>query len=272
MKLSATLKIVTVALLFMTATTAHSQTFLGKRLTVDVGTAVMPNLLTPIFGNDNYFSQWTVFPSTIQAGIGYTPSSRMNLRLELALHKPQIAGIRFHNEYLFDTINQQYIDSFYLSSSNRDLNFCWRIYQDFAPIGRYFTLFGGWSSVQTKIIPSTSYWNVTPNTSFYANDRHETIVVNNNAFRVGMGYGRTQLITRRLYLDFGFRASLTIADKLLSQDEFDAIVTTVNLPDYKDGFALEYDEIHSAKFSNGMRKNLLNTYFFEIYMNFGLSL
>jgi hypothetical protein len=264
-------KIVLFICLVLQINKVNSQTFLGKNVIADIGTTLRPSLLTPLFSNENYFSQWSVFPSSIDFGFGYTPSSRFNFRLEYGIHKPQITGIRFQKEYLFDTINQQFIDSFYLSSNIRDLNFCFRIYQDYAPIGRYFTLFGGWSSVQTRIISSSSYWNITPETYYYESNRLPSIIVKNNAFRAGVGYGRTQLITRYLFLDFGFKASLTYSGRLLSDDEFNLIVGIAETPEFKNGYALEYSSDHSKRFSNGMRKSLLNSYFIEFYMNFGLS-
>lgn len=270
--MSTTLKLFTCIVSLFFILEAQSQTFLGKKFNVDLGTTAMPNLLSPIFENENYFSKWSVFPTSLQIGVGYAANSRFNFRAEYAMHRPQIAGVRFFETFEYDGINQQYVDSFYFSSTNKDINFCVRIYQDFAPIGRYFTLFGGISLVKTRITPVTNYWNVTSNTSYFSNDRHAGIEVVNNTFRLGMGYGRTQLLTRSLYLDFGFRASLSFANKLLSEEEYNQIIAIANTPNYKQGYSLDYTPENSKIFSNGMRKNMLNTYLFEVYINFGLSL
>lgn len=248
-----------------------AQTFLGKRIGIDVGSSIMPNVLNPILSNENYFNQWSIFPGGLKLGVNYAVSSRFNFRFEYARHRPQIAGIRKIENYEFEGINQQFVDSFYFSSRNTDINFAVRIYQDFAPVGRYFQMFGGWSKITTMVTPVTSYWNVTATNKYKQLDRHEGLEVTNNAFRAGIGYGRTQMLLRWLYVDFGFKTSLTFADRLFSTDEFDVLIDRANSPDYKTGLAIEYSNDDIRTFSNGLRKNLLNSYLFEIYVNFGLN-
>lgn len=248
------------------------QTFLGKRLSVDAGTSFRPNLMSIVNFNENHFRQWSVLPPGFQLGIGFTPTSRINVRLEAGMNKPQITGVKFQSEYLFDTINQKYIDSFYFNSNTIDFSLNLRFYQEYAPIGRYFSMHGGINKTTTTIVPTTSYWNVTPNTTYYANDKHVSSTVEYSSLKFGLGFGRTQLITRHVYLDFGCRSSLILIQRCLEDEEYTDLLGKVNTPFYKEGYSIDYSGGGNRVFTSGARRSLQNAYLLEIYLNIGFSL
>jgi len=259
-------------LFFFLSPNYWGQTFLGKRFFAEIGVTYRPNLLNVTQWSDQHFVKWNPFPPSFQAGVGLAISPRISMRFGASVQQHQISGVIFQDDYLFDTINQLYIDTIYFDSKSVDFSFELRYYQEYAPIGRYFSAHGSLVNTHTTLLPVTSYWNVTPATFYHVNDRLNETKVTYNSIKLGVGFGRTQLLARNIFLDVGFKTSFVFVNQFISDEEFATLIESTKTPFYKTGYSIDYTDSGSRTLKSGAWRNLQNSYLLEVYFNLGLSL
>ncbi len=241
--------------------------FLGKKTMLTGGVS----LSTPMFNNrfshylelseneyGSIYYERTLLPPKLSLQAGRIVGGHVLLSLDGSWQGLQNSGL-VTREYM-ESGGTTYgaTDTFKLRTNALALNFESRFYSEFAPIGRYVSLSGGITHASAKIYPvyRSQYYEAGSNEFVITDEKKESGISNVFLYNASFGFGRTFMLSRKLVLDYGFKATLYFGDGSRDPDAFAGI-------SYKEQFNDILDFIAQG--------NLQSSNAFEIYVKFGIT-
>ena len=250
----------------------HAQSgFLGKKITLNVGTSFSPPLLNSFYGGQTEnqfveFYQWSLLPPEFKTELGIVAGRSFELMSSFSIKGLQNTGFYSHQSSysISDESVTVYIDSFMFRTNTYNLSLGMRKFTEFAPIGKYVDFGVTFCRAQSIVYP-TYFTRVEYEAESYkveTTTKSKTGVLNTNAFGLNFGFGRTRLLTRWLDVDYGFRSTFFLY-YLLGNSNYHTTDFGKSF-NYKNSFNEVTDFI--------INRNLQSSYAFEMYIRFGLAL
>lgn len=248
--------------------------YFGNRIVLSAGTSFAPPLLNirnrlrnTQHGNDlRIESEWAALPPEARLGLDITLSKKVQFSLSGAWRGLQNTNIYSSVQNDDDPVSMfTYIDSFELKNNTLDLTASFKFFAKNAraPIGTYFELGGGISHVTSDVFPTYSIqeYNWVTKVETLHSDKRKPGVYTSNDYHIQLGVGCTQMLTRRLLIDYGARSSFIIGTY-----NFGPAYDAYEEPTYT------YQDYFPDLIKFTQTTNLQSSYVLEIYLNLGFSL
>lgn len=254
----------------MMISSVKAQTYLGKRFFLNVGSSFSPSFSFAANGRDSIHIDYesSVFPPEVELEIGAAVSSRLSISATAAYRGLKNSEINMEtssgNPY---SVYIMYADTFRIrtNSFNYGMNLKW--HKDYAPMGTYFLLGLNYTQTNATIYPTlvkdeshtVNAQNTYQLTETY---RLDPIKTKENFMGLSLGMGKSELLTRSLYIDYGAKFNIYFGSLKLDYDYIPK--AEINNDDFMDQLA---PLVRGTIFRNLQTTNLI-----EIYVKFGLVL
>lgn len=252
----------------MISQSTSGQTFLKKRLHLSVGTSMsLPVLGAMFIGREDLKKDYTLFPPGIEASLGVSLLSRLELNFQVSaralrdIHYRPISGLEFV------AYKERHNDDFLLRMDAIKFGAEFKIFEEYAPVGRYITIGSNYFLSKGQVY-STFYtmrfdinYNNVPDPQFETY-RMEPWSVESSNMGFSVGFGDVELLTKYFTLDYGMKCNFFFGKEKFEID-YDP-TWDYNTYDFEGNF--------SEPMKNLMLGNLMSSYFLEFYLKFGLLL
>lgn len=243
------------------------QTFLGKKHFLSAGTAISPSifLMKPHVDPVDYEKEFTVFPSKIEIEYGIAVNQTTCFSLSAFYRGLPNSKYTIESERSGDLIHYNYLDQYQLSTDMLNISLNLKLYTEYAPIGTYVNFSVGFNRMASIVYPSLYKTSVEHygSTNFSSYDEYrklESWKENANFVNIAFGLGKSNLIARNWYIDYGVQLGIFM-------NFYNPDASNYN-PDDTPEKLKESTKVFTQKMAAA---NALSSNLFQFYVKFGFS-
>jgi len=255
------------ALIVLTCNNSVSaQSFLNKKVSASVGTSCV----TPMFGksfNNGYAGvdyDWSIAPAELAVTLGWAFNSRGTVQFSSSFRPLRNSSYSVYNSLETTDYLEEHLDTFFIRTKALNFGLGIRLFDEFAPVGRYIQFGLNVSNISAIVSPRLT----TRRSDFTYNDIDEVTEINNLpewsesrlSYGLFLGRGITRLLSESLLIDFGIKGNWYLGSKQYSNDY--------------DPFTDKYSFDYQGNFGNPIRSvmlaNLQSSYLFSVYLKIGI--
>ncbi len=244
--------------------------FLGNRFVFSVGTALAP----PVNSNDYLMwdegktganavlrSDWAMFPPEINANAEFVLTKRLQVAASgswRGLRNTMMYSIQ--GEYTYPEPSVFYKDSFIMRNNAIDFALNFKVFMEYAPVGKYVEFGGGMTNVTTTAYPTyITLIDYNNGEKEYFYDKRAAGTYTNKYFHADFAIGQTALLSRKILVDWGVKTSY-----FFGPTRYQFYTNAVSAGSYKNYMP---QIIRYAQ-----KANLQDSFIFKVYVKIGLSL
>lgn len=242
------------------------QTFLGKKHYISIGTAISPTMgfFDANTRNIKYKTDHTIFPSKIELEYGIALSQSVSLSLSSFYRG--LPNCRYTVLYESSENNTRYTnsDEYQLSTNMMNINLNLKLHTEYAPFGPYSQFSIGYNRAGATVYPTL---NRTASIQYglggYGFSEYQKLEPWKEIAQfvnVAFSIGKSQLITKNCYLDYGFQLAVFLNFYSNDISKYDA---------YSSPEVLK--ESSRELTQRGAAGNALSSNLFQLYVKFGFS-
>lgn len=249
------------------------QTFLGKRHFISFGTALSPTIgfFDANTREVKYKTDHSIFPSKIELEYGVAVSQTISLSLSAFYRGLPNSRYTVLKESSEDFVNYVYSDEYQLSTDMVNINLNLKLHTEYAPIGPYVQFSLGYNRARSLVYPTLNkvsyvyygYYAGSPS-EFSEFKKLEPWKETNIQFvNIGFGLGKSQLVTRNFYIDYGVQLAIFLNFYSTDASKYDP------RDNYNSPEALKEGSRELTQ--KGAAANALSSNLFQFYVKFGFS-
>lgn len=190
------------------------QTPIGKPISIGIGSSFNPPAMDFIRNNSkvDHFIDETIFPTRAEICLGIKTGRKSRINITAGYGGLPNSGYAITDERSDFANYYTHIDSFKLRNNSINIGLELNLYQEFNPIGKYFSVGAGYSLIRTKVYgvinrKRESFYSINSNDVNLFNDTYHLEPWNQNTgvIQINFGFGNTSVITNRISIDYGIK-------------------------------------------------------------------
>ncbi len=244
------------------------QTFLGKRHYVSIGTAISPTigLLNAHTEDVEYQTDYTILPARIELEYGIALNQTASFSLSGFYRGLPNSQYTIEKEYSEDLVNYSRSDQYQLATNMMNISLNLKLHTEYSPFGPYVKISLGYNRAWSDVYPTLNqttevYYGMYNPLVFEEYTKLAPWKERSQFVNIGFGIGKSVLLTKNFYLDYGIQLGLFSNFQKPSASKYNPRSTSP-------GVLKEATRMLSQKTATA---TALSSNLFQFYVKFGFS-